>query len=113
MGVTVGIMREIGKVAVDVARRDAQLDILAEALGDAAAALEHAAVIAVPARLADKEIAVELRVVPVRAEGADDGEELRGRAAVILLIEAEQRHVGIGRRQIGRAAWRESVGQYG
>src|SRR3546814_11718444 len=66
---------------------------------DRPAAWQRTAGVAVPAGLADEGVAIELfagdRVGP---EGADDRQELRGRAGVVLLIETGQHDVGVGRR---------------
>ena len=64
---------------------------------DAAHSLERAAVVAIPARLADEGVAVELaRGAGIGAEGADDRQELRRRAAVVLLVQAGEDDIGRG-----------------
>ncbi len=64
---------------------------------DAGHALQRTASIAVPAGLADEGVAVEpLAGDGIGAEGADNRQELRGRAGVVLLIEAGQHDVSVG-----------------
>src|SRR3546814_18894658 len=85
-------MGAIFEVAVDVARLEAELHMVREAMRDRPAALQRTAGVAVPAGLADEGVAIELfagdRVGP---EGADDRQELRGRAGVVLLRSEERR----------------------
>src|SRR3546814_16393094 len=84
----------------DVCTSDlAELDSVGEAVRDRSAALQRATGVAVPAGLADESVAVELlsgdRIGP---ESADARQDLRGRAGIVLLIEAGQPDVGVERR---------------
>ncbi|MDQ1228680.1 hypothetical protein QE379_000106 [Sphingomonas sp. SORGH_AS 879] len=88
IAVAVGIMGKIVEVAVDVARLQAELQIVGEAMGDEARSLKKPPVIAVVTRLADEQVARQARVAGIVAQRADDRQEVRGRAAMVLLIEA-------------------------
>src|SRR3546814_6319180 len=58
ISVAVRVVGEIFKIAVDKASLDAEADIVREPVGDGAAALQRAAIITVPARLADKGVGI-------------------------------------------------------
>src|SRR3546814_12423817 len=97
----------IVKVDVDIAGLEAELDSVGEAVRDRSAALQRATGVAVPAGLADESVAVELlsgdRIGP---ESADDRQELRGRAGLVLLIaRSEERRVGKGCVSTCRTRW--------
>jgi hypothetical protein len=92
--ITVGIMGVIGEVAVDVARLQAQLHRIAEPVGQQSRPLPHASVIPIPAGLADEEIGIERRPPAIVAHRADDRQEVERRSGLVLLVEAEQRHIG-------------------
>ena len=62
-----------------------------------AGALQQAAVIAVVAGLADEQVAGQAGIAGIVAQRADERQEVGGRAGVVLLIQAEQRDVGLGR----------------
>src|SRR3546814_20183355 len=74
ISVAVRVVGEIFKIAVDKASLDAEADIVREPVGDGAAALQRAAIITVPARLADKGVGIEPApgVGGVREESSDE-----------------------------------------
>ena len=91
-------MGEIFEVAVDIARLEAAPHRIRKIMGDAGHALQRPARIAVPARLTGEGVAVELSRRPgVGTEGADNGQELRGRSGIVLLIKAGQHDIGVRR----------------
>ena len=94
--IAVRVMREIGHVAVDVAGLQIEPGGVAEALFEQGGALQQTAVVAVPAGLADEQVVAQL-AVGIGQQRADQREELRCRAAVVLLIQPEQRQLGVGR----------------
>ena len=97
--IAVGIVREVFDVAVDIARLEAEPHVVREVVRDAARDLRGMAVVTIPAGLADEGVHVELaRRAGVRLEGADDRQELRGRAGLVFLVEPGQHDVGVGRR---------------
>ncbi|CCW19308.1 hypothetical protein EBBID32_36740 [Sphingobium indicum BiD32] len=98
IAVAVRVVGLILQVAVDIACLDTEPDMVREIMRDRSAALKRTAIIAVPSRLADERILVELarRIGRVRQEGTDDRQELGGRSGVILLIEAGQDDIGVG-----------------
>src|SRR3546814_17495936 len=103
-------MGEIFEVAVDIARLETEPHRVRKVVGDAAHPLQRTARIAIPAGLADEGEAVERpRRAGVGLEGADDRQDLRGRAAVVLLRAvgqgSEGRRVGTAGVRTGRSGW--------
>ena len=98
IGIAVGIMGVIFQVAVDIARLEAEFHLIREVMGDEGRALQGTTGIAVPARLPDKCVAIQLRARhAIGQECPDDRQELRRRSGIVLLIQAGQNDVG-GRR---------------
>ena len=68
--------------------------MLVETMFQQGRTLQGAAVIAVPAGLADEGVVRQL-AIGIGRERADDRQELRDRAAIIFLIQAQQRQFGL------------------